>query len=91
MEEVSQRDAQHQRDCRDHFEVDHRLEPDSTDLLEVACTRDPQHDDAKHDRRDKHLDKFDERIAERLQACAELGIEHADHDTDDERDDDLTE
>ena len=91
MEEIGQRDAQQQRDGRDHFEIDHGLEPDATDLLEVACTRDSQHDDAKDDRRDKHLDQLDESIAERLQARPELGIEHPDCDADDQRDDDLAE
>ena len=91
MEEIGQRDAEQQRDGRHDFEIDHGLEADATDLLQVARTRDPQHDDAKDDRRDQHLDQLDECIAERLQARPELGIEHADRDADDQSDDNLAE
>ena len=91
IEEVRDRDTEHQRDRRHDLEVDHRLHADAADLLEVARAADAEDDDAEDDHRDQHLDELDEAVAERLELGGKVGEEHPDRDAEQERDDDLSE
>ena len=49
-----------------HLEIDQRLEADAADLLHVLHAGDAVHHRAEDDRRDHHLDRLDEGVAEGL-------------------------
>ena len=57
----------HQSDGGQHFEIDHRLQADAPDLLQIARAADAADHHAEHDQANQHLDQFDEAIAERFQ------------------------
>jgi hypothetical protein len=49
------------------------------------------HDDAKHDHGNQHLDELNEAVAQRLHLKRDVGIGHAECNTQSERNDDLKE
>ena len=91
LERIGQDHADQQRESRDDLEVDHRLDADAADLLQVAGLCDPQHDDAEHDGGDDHLDQLDEPVAKRLQRLREVRPYGADDDAQYKGHDDLEE
>ena len=91
LERIGQDDADQQGEGGDDLEVDHRLDADPADLLQVAGLRDAQHDDAEHDRGDDHLDQLDEPVAKRLQRLGEIRPYGADDDAQYKGHDDLEE
>ena len=79
LKDLSDDEADGQRDRRDDFEIDQGLEPDTADALQIAHRRNAVHDRAEDHRRDHHLDQGDEAVAERLQLLAEMRVEPADN------------
>ena len=74
LQGVGDDQADDERQRRNHLEIDQRLEADAADLLHVLHAGDAMHDGAEDDRRDDHLDRLDEGIAQRLHLLAELRI-----------------
>ncbi len=77
MEDVGQRDAKRQRHRCQDLEIDHRLDADPTDFLQIAGAGDAVDHDTEDDRRDQHLDQLDETVAKRFQLRGEFGRNHA--------------
>jgi len=74
-----------QRERGQHLEIDQRLEADAADLLHVLHAGDAVHHRAEYDRRDDHLDRLDEGVAEGLHLLAELRVEMAEQDAERDR------
>lgn len=51
---------------RHRFKIDERFAADTAELLHVFHARDAEDHGTENDRRDDHLDKFDEPVTERL-------------------------
>ncbi|MGY3649156.1 hypothetical protein ACVWW2_004447 [Bradyrhizobium sp. LM4.3] len=66
LHQIADDKSNHQREGRDDLEIDQRLDADAADLLGVLDMRDARDNGAEDDRRDHHLDQFDEAVAERL-------------------------
>ena len=66
LEQVADDEADHQREGRDDFEIEQRLDADAADFLGALDMRDAGDHGAEDDRRDHHLDQLDEAVAERL-------------------------
>ena len=64
--DVGDEQADDQREGGDDLEIHQRLDADPADLLGVLDVRDARHHGAEDDRRDEHLDQFDEAVAQRL-------------------------
>ena len=60
---------------RHRFKIDERFAADTAELLHIFHARDAEDHGAENDRRDDHLDKFDEPVTERLHGLSGLGIE----------------
>src|SRR5260370_13585791 len=67
-----QTDGERQR--RDDFEVDKRLQTDAADALQIAHRGDAVHYRAEYHRCDHHLDQRNEAVTEWLQSLAEVWI-----------------
>jgi hypothetical protein len=78
-----------QRQRRHRLEIEERLHPDASHLLEVLHRGDAVHHGAEDHRGDHHLDELDEAVAERLQRLAGVGKKMPDQDADGDRDQDL--
>ena len=78
-----------QGERRHRLEIEQRLDADPPDFLEILHRRDAVHDRAEDHRRNHHLDKRDEAVAERLQGDAGLRKIVSDEDADRDRDQDL--
>ena len=90
-ERVGQDQTYHKHDLGHHLEIDQRLDPDPTDLLEVARTGNAVHDDAEHDRRHDHRNQLQEGVAEDLEGDCKIRHGHAEDDAEDQRRQDLDE
>ena len=84
LQRVHDNEADDQGERRQHLEIDQRLEADAADLLHVLHAGNAVHDRAKDDRRNDHLDQFDEGVAQRLHLLAELRVEVSERDADDD-------
>ena len=60
---------------RHRFKIDERFAADTAELLHIFHACDAEDHGAENDRRDDHLDKFDEPVTERLHGLSGLGIE----------------
>ena len=78
LDHVDDDQADHQGQCRDDLEVDQRLDTDPADFLDVAHLGYADDDRTEDDRRQQHLDQFDEAVGERLKAGPDLRPEIAD-------------
>ena len=65
---------EHERDERDHLEIDQRLDRDAADALHVVHRGHTVNDGAEDHRRDDHAHEADEGIAQRRHLRAELGL-----------------
>jgi hypothetical protein len=74
---------------REHVEEAHRLDQRLADLACVAQRRDAAHDGAEDDRRDHHLHKLDEAVAQGLERGADIGPVMAHGDSEHQADQDL--
>jgi hypothetical protein len=83
--------ADHERNRCHDLEIDQRLDPDPPNLLEVAGAGNAVHHDTEHDRGDDHGDQFEKAVAQNLEAGREIGPQHADHDAEQQRHQDLDE
>ena len=90
-EQISEHQADDERDGRHHLEIDQRLDADPADLFEIAGTCDAMHDDTKYDRRDDHRDQFQKSVAKYLQPDSEVGCGDAEHDAEQQGDQHLYE
>ena len=88
-EYVGEQEANDQRDCGHHLEIDQRLDADPPNFLEVTGTGDAMHDHAEHDRCDDHRNQLQEGIAENLQADGKIGNRHSKHNSQEKRGKDL--
>jgi hypothetical protein len=86
LQDLADDQADSERQGRDRFEIEQRLDADAADLLEVAHRADAMHHGAEDHRRDHHLDQRDEAVAKRLQCLA--GVRKVMTDDDAERDGD---
>ena len=66
LDHIADDKTDHQREGGDDFEIDQRLDADAADLLGILYMRDAGYHGAEDDRRDHHLDQFDEAVTERL-------------------------
>ena len=89
--DIGKRDADEQCQRGEDLEIDHRLDADPTDFLDVASADDAMHHDAEHDRRDEHRDQLDEGIAEWLERLGEARRQAAGDDAKDQGNYDLAE
>src|SRR6267154_2748104 len=85
LQNVDDDKAYDERERRHHLEIDQRLDADATDSLEVLHSSDTMNDGAEDDRGDQHFDHLDEGIAKRFHLLAELRIEVAQEDAEDDR------
>lgn len=77
---VGDHQAEDQGDGGEDFEVDHRLQADAADLLQVTGAGDAVDHHAEDDQCDEHLDQLDEAIAQRLHLHGQVGnADPADH------------
>src|SRR6516165_1271918 len=90
-QDIRKRDADEQCQRGEDLEIDHRLDADPTDFLDVASADDSMHYNAEHDRRDEHRDQLDEGIAEWPERLGEARRYDANDDAKDQGDDDLAE
>jgi len=72
--------ADDQGQGRQHFEVDHRLQADTPDLLQIAGAGNAADHNAEHDQADEHLDQLDEAITQGFELQGQVGeAQAADH------------
>ena len=83
--------SDHQCEGGDDLEIDQRLDADAADFLGILDMRYAGYHGAEDDRRDHHLDQFDEAVAERLDPVVggEIGPQPADEGAEHDRDQNL--
>src|SRR6266403_5510813 len=86
FKDLSNDQADGERQRRDGFKIDKRLQTDATDALQIAHRGDAVHHRAEYHRCDHHFDQRNKAVAEWLQGLAEVRIEVPDQDS--ERDGD---
>ena len=69
--------ADHQGDGGQDFKVDHRLEADAPDFLQVARAGNAADHHAEHDQADQHLDQLDKAVTQGFELRGEFGKGHA--------------
>ncbi|MNE07948.1 hypothetical protein D3C80_1005890 [compost metagenome] len=84
LQQVADNEADDQGQRREGQEVEHRLAGNASNLLEIRHAGNTGGDSQEDHRCDDHLDELDERVAERLQAGAEIRPEMADQHADDD-------
>jgi hypothetical protein len=67
------------------LEIDQRLYPDASDLLEVASPGNAMNDHAEDDRRDDHRDQLEKRVAENLKLDGKVRRQHPKHNPEHQR------
>jgi hypothetical protein len=89
MQEIDSDEAEEQRQRRDDFKIDERLDADAAYFAEVTHARDAHHDGGEDDGREGHADELDEAVAERLEGNRGMGKERAEQSAEDNGDGDL--
>ena len=82
LNDIGDDETDDQRKRRERQEVEHRLAGNAADFFQVTHAGDAGGDRQENDRGNDHLHQFDEGIAERLHAGANIGIVVAEQNAD---------
>ena len=82
--DVSDREADHQREARHDFEIENGLYAHAADFLHLGDAVHAEHHGQENDRSDQHLDQRDEGVPERFEGHPDGGREVPDQPTDDD-------
>ena len=83
--------AEHQGDGGQHLKIDHRLETDASDLLQVARAGNTADHHAEHDQADQHFDQLDKAVTQGFELRGEFGKGQAAGDAEHQANHDLQE